>query len=195
MEKESMTLSELAKMLDTTRDKIIYRYKKLPRELWYKSEGIIYIKKDGIESIKADIEKNKKHSKPKETEEENIGNTSVEIFEDQLSKKDIQIAKLQQLLDQQQQLHLQANQRIETLEKEIALNAPKMSPETFYTKNDEIHEKEIKTPEIERERYLMNDEQKTILAYLKENYQVETLADIEQLEMPDKKWWQFWKRA
>ena len=192
-EKDSWTVTEVAELFQTNRDKVLYRVRKLPNDYTYKKDNVIYVKKEGITALTEFFEKKKNGESTEKL---------TELYDKELQTKNEQIAELQtiitqtqKLLDQQQQLHSQANQRIETLEKEIALNAPKMSPEAFYTENDEIHEKEIKTPEIEQEGSLMNDEQKTILAYLKENYRVETLADIEQLEMPDKKWWQFWKRA
>lgn len=191
-EKDSWTVTEVAELFQTNRDKVLYRVRKLPNDYTYKKDNVIYVKKEGITALTEFFEKK---TNGKTTEK------LTELYEKELQTKNEQIAELQtiitqtqKLLDQQQQLHSQANQRIETLEKEIALSAPKTSPEAFYPEKDGIYEKQIKTPEIEREAPLMNDEQKNILAYLKENYQVETLADIEQLEMPDKKWWQFWKR-
>ncbi|MGM0169852.1 hypothetical protein IGI39_004850 [Enterococcus sp. AZ135] len=54
----------------------------------------------------------------------------------QLAVKDEQIEKLQQLLDQQQQLTLQANKQIEKLQEQILLSAPEEKEESEYTKTD-----------------------------------------------------------
>ncbi|WP_143348084.1 DUF536 domain-containing protein, partial [Enterococcus faecalis] len=115
---------------------------------------------------------------------------SSKADKEQLKEKDKQIEKMQKLLDQQQQLHLQANQRIEHLEKQLALEPPK--EETVDKKDEEaIQSYQEKIQELEKQ--VAEDEK--INAELYEEY--ERLSKLEKewnQQATSKKWFQFWKR-
>lgn len=51
----------------------------------------------------------------------NDENSIIDFLHEQLQEKDIQIKQMQKLLDQQQQLTLQANQQIEKLQEQLQL--------------------------------------------------------------------------
>lgn len=52
-----------------------------------------------------------------------VDSTVIDVFKDQLENKDKQIDKLQNLLDQQQQLSLQSNKQIEQLQLQLSNEA------------------------------------------------------------------------
>lgn len=114
----------------------------------------------------------------------------INTLKEQLNKKDIQLEKAQKLLDQQQQLHLQANQRIEHLEKQLAIDPPKEET-TDKKDNGAIQGYQEKIEELEKQ--VAEDEK--INAELYEEY--ERLSKLEKewkQQETNKKWFQFWKR-
>jgi len=66
------------------------------------------------------------------------------ISDEQNNKKDIQIEKLQKLLDQQQILTLQANKKIEELELKNDEQTEKEEDESVSTQNHEVNEAQTK---------------------------------------------------
>ncbi|HIH2552481.1 TPA: DUF536 domain-containing protein, partial [Enterococcus faecium] len=57
-----------------------------------------------------------------ETVTSNDENSIIDFLHEQLQEKDTQIKQMQKLLDQQQQLTLQANQQIEKLQEQLQLS-------------------------------------------------------------------------
>jgi len=96
--------------------------------------------------------------KPKVSENDNFENQDVSevsdlvvilkerlvISDEQNNKKDIQIEKLQKLLDQQQILTLQANKKIKELELKNDEQMEKEQSESFSTQNHEVKEEQTK---------------------------------------------------
>lgn len=70
-----------------------------------------------------------------ETVASNDENSIIDFLHEQLQEKDTQIKQMQKLLDQQQQLTLQANQQIDKLQKQLQLT---------YTEKTESIEKQAK---------------------------------------------------
>lgn len=142
------TIKELADELGVSKDKVKYQLRKLPAKFSYKKGNITYLKNEAITAIRLEL----------------VGNTSgylsgnlstdyllkeIEIQNNYLSEKDKQIENLQnalttqqKLLDQQQQLTLQANKQIEKLQEQLQLTYTKDAPESSTTSVTEENEKE-----------------------------------------------------
>lgn len=114
-----ITIKELAEELDLTKQAIRQHLKNMPSNLQTKKDGnTILLPPEVVEYI---IERTHKKKRPQDT--------STKALIQQITEKDRQIQKLQQLLDQQQKLTLQSNNRAEQLEKEL--------------KKIELHESEV----------------------------------------------------
>ena len=126
------TVKEVAEMLGVTKQTVQYHLKSLPTNYTTKSDkNIIYIKPLGQKALSDKIDKRKQFSVDKETvktdkepTKETVGNDKeIDHFKEQIKEKDQQIAQLlesqkqfQKLIENQQILTLQANQKIEKLE-------------------------------------------------------------------------------
>lgn len=185
-DEEGKTLTALAKELGVSRDKIIYRYKKLPDEDYYKENNTIFLKNSGVQKIVDDLG-DEIRSEVSNSEEEDPLNISFDYLVEQLNKKDEQIDQLQKLIDQQQQLNAEDKKLIKELHHYLSIEAPKDSAET--ESEDENMSEQLK----------QKDEQ---LAHLEEQLkQTETLhkekekleTELSALKQKSKKWYQFWK--
>lgn len=181
------TVKEIADELGVSKQRVMYHVKKLSTKEYEKKDNTIYVSKEGQKAIKAKLtdvlyDSQKKGETDKKSEKL-VDKEYIKTLKEQLEKKDIQLAENQKLLDQQQQLHLQANQRIEYLEKQLALDPPKAE----HSKQEQSDlEERLKALESENKEYeeANND-------FAKVNHQLE-----EQLEeLMAKKWYQFWKRG
>jgi len=126
------TVKEVAEMLGVTKQTVQYHLKSLPTNYTTKSDkNIIYIKPLGQKALSDKIDKRKQFSVDKETvktdkepTKETVGNDKeIAHYKEQIKEKDQQIAQLlesqkqlQKLIENQQVLTLQANQKIEKLE-------------------------------------------------------------------------------
>jgi len=81
-----------------------------------------------------------------ETVASNDENSIIAFLHEQLQEKDTQIKQMQKLLDQQQQLTLQANQQIEKLQEQLQLTYTEESPENKSTVFSEDKEPLNDTP-------------------------------------------------
>ena len=83
-----------------------------------------------------------------ETVASNDENSIIDFLHEQLQEKDTQIKQMQKLLDQQQQLTLQANQQIEKLQEHLQLAYTEETPEdestTILSEETESIEKQSK---------------------------------------------------
>lgn len=105
-----ITIKELAGELDLTKQAIRQHLKTMPSNLQTKKDGnTILLPPEVVAYI---IERTHKKRKPQD-------DTSTKALIQQITEKDRQIQRLQQLLDQQQKLTLQSNNRAEQLEKEL----------------------------------------------------------------------------
>lgn len=75
-----------------------------------------------------------------ETVTSNDENSIIDFLHEQLQEKDTQIKQMQKLLDQQQQLTLQANQQIEKLQEQLQLTYMEESSENESTTLSEATE-------------------------------------------------------
>lgn len=83
-----------------------------------------------------------------ETVTSNDENSIIDFLHEQLQEKDTQLKQMQKLLDQQQQLTLQANQQIEKLQEQLQLTYTEESSEnksTTLSEETESIEKQSKT--------------------------------------------------
>lgn len=142
------TVKEVAEMLGVTKQTVQYHLKSLPTNYTTKSDkNIIYIKPLGQKALSDKIDKRKQFSVDKETvktdkepTKETVGNDKeIAHYKEQIKEKDQQIAQLlesqkqlQKLIENQQVLTLQANQKIEKLEINLneVENEIKLDPES-----------------------------------------------------------------
>lgn len=126
------TVKEVAEMLGVTKQTVQYHLKSLPTNYTTKSDkNIIYIKPLGQKALSDKIDKRKQFSvdkekvkTDKEPTKETVGNDKeIAHYKEQIKEKDQQISQLlesqkqlQKLIENQQVLTLQANQKIEKLE-------------------------------------------------------------------------------
>lgn len=118
----TMTIKELADELGVSKQTVQYHFKSLPANSYTKSDkGVYRLKANGIEILKEKIAPKPTEDSDKEPTKET--DELYSFFSLQLKEKDKQIGELmsgqknlQKLLDQQQQLTLQANIKIKELE-------------------------------------------------------------------------------
>ncbi|MCA9767086.1 MAG: DUF536 domain-containing protein [Carnobacterium sp.] len=128
------TVKQVADMLGVTKQTIQYHLKSLPVNYMEKNDrNIIYIKPLGqkVLSSKISNKKNKSvgketSSNDRETTKETVDKTEIEYLKTLIKEKDQQISQLlesqkqsQRLIENQQVLTLQANQKIEKLELDL----------------------------------------------------------------------------
>lgn len=207
--KETFTIKELSELFEISRQAISKHVDKLDPSLLAKNErGYKVVLRSGVLQLASNLGNQRLLDRLHEYEKDNDKNIYIssknvvvnelldklheenEFLREQLSLKEQNNSNMQKLLDQQQQLHLQANQRIEHLEKQLALEPPK--EETVDKKDEEaIQSYQEKIQELEKQ--VAEDEK--INAELYEEY--ERLSKLEKewnQQTTSKKWFQFWKR-
>jgi predicted transcriptional regulator len=117
--KELKTIKELADELNVSKDKVKYQVRKLPSEFTSKENGITYITSAGIEVIKGNIVGKTPYSKTSESPNDYLVN-QLAFFQKELEKKNNQIEKLHQLLENQQVLNKQTLEDKKQLELEFS---------------------------------------------------------------------------
>jgi len=173
------TIKELADELSVSKHIVKYQVDKLSSDLVLKRNNRLYISVDGQNEVKNLLNISSKNSKKSEEIseefEENIDTKAFlnkELFEE-IIQKNKQIEELhgllnsqQKLLDQQQQLTLQSNKQIESLQQQLLLS----------NQSDEKEEETSDTIETPED-------------------QSETLEETvhEEIKSESQKWWQFWK--
>jgi len=172
------TIKELADELGVSKDKIKYQVRKLPRDLPVKNEGITYLNKTAIKIILDSLPGELPRKAGNDTRvlpTELPSSELVENLKREIESKDYQIKrlldnqdKIQNLLDQQQQLTLQSNKQIEQLQNQLMLLAPKKE-------------------ETEKEETVLENQSQNVDE--KEDLQVE----LDKEDRDEKKWWQFWR--
>ena len=182
METENKTLTQISNELGVSRDKVIYRYKKLPEEDYYKENNTIYIKENGFEKIKEDLKDEITEGEPEDSSE----NPSLDYLIEQLNKKDEQIEKLHKLIDQQQQLNAEDKKLIKELNHHLAIEAPKENSEQEEDSSEDETKNNLTKTLSENAKQLQAIQERLSL--------VESLhADQEKETTTQKKWFQFWK--
>jgi Small-conductance mechanosensitive channel len=187
------TLTQLANELGVSRDKVIYRYKKLPKDAYYKENNTIYIKEEGVQQIIDELgddlnELSTEHAKEGASEEEILSIHHYLI--EQLAKKDEQIDQLQKLIDQQQQLNAEDKKLIKELHQYFALEAPKETTEIKSANEEEPSEAQIKqSEELANQIAKLEEQIKKSEALNQEKERLEQ----ELASLKNKKWYQFWK--
>ena len=185
------TLTQLATELGVSRDKVIYRYKKLPKDAYYKENNTIYIKEAGVQQIIDELgdDLNELSHPEEEVTEQDVLSIHNYLIE-QLTKKDEQIERLQKLIDQQQQLNAEDKKLIKELHQHFALEAPKETTEIKSANEEEPSEEEIKQSEELAQQIAQLEEQIRKSEAL--NQEKERLEQ-ELASLKNKKWYQFWK--
>lgn len=123
-------VSEIAEKLNVTRQGVYYWIKKLDKELkphLYKRDGATVVDDEGLELLKEKMESKEDFTGDSTEEENNSGNASangelldyIETLKNQLNRKDEQIDKLTDLVQNSQVLIRENQQRIEQLEGEV----------------------------------------------------------------------------
>lgn len=183
-----MTVKELADELGITKQKLMYHAKKLNKNQYAIKEGVFHLNDLGIKALK---EKFGTQNSEKNTK--NNGENHIEIITNQLKQKDEQLEKMQKLLDQQQQLHLQANQRIEMLEKQLSLEEPKTQSQGEVVSKEELEKLEENRQELLKSIDFQSKEINALHEARKEDEIINEELFNELKRLTDKKWFQFWK--
>lgn len=186
-EETKKTLTQLANELNVSRDKIIYRYKKLPEEDYFKENNTIYLLNSGIQKIVDDLGDDIKENQ-EENDAESQVNPSFDYLIDQLSRKDEQIDQLHKLVDQQQQLNAEDKKIIKELRQYSSIEAPK-EEDTDTKKEEEVDEK-LQQKDEQLMQLKEQLQQTETMQQEKEALESE-LASLKQQK--NKKWYQFWK--
>lgn len=176
------TLTQLANELNVSRDKIIYRYKKLPEEDYFKENNTIYLLNSGIQKIIDDLGDDIKEDE--EDAEETQVNPSFDYLVEQLSKKDEQIDQLHKLVDQQQQLNAEDKKLIKEMHQYLSLEAPKEENSSEEDLDEKLQQKDEQLTQLKEQ--LQQTE-----ALHQEKEALET--ELASLKQKNKKWYQFWK--
>lgn len=184
---EEVTLLDLSKELGVTKAAINQKLTKEDKEKYLVKVGNKYIVNElGLKAIrsmfdnKKTAKKTSKNEKQNEKQNEKLLDSIMQSNNEQLKEKDKQIAKLQSLLDQQQQLSLNDKKRIETLERQLVLEPQKEVKEDNEETRRAIFEKDERIKELE----LQVEEDERINAELYEAWE----------KLSKKKWYQFWKK-
>ncbi|MCH1672942.1 DUF536 domain-containing protein [Enterococcus faecalis] len=197
------TIKQLADELNISKRKVAYQVNKLSTDLYYKKDNIVYIKNAGIKEITSNLSDTgsvQKSNNEQQIVQSQIVVSQLDKKDRQLEIKDEQIATLQKLLDQQQQLSLQAQQRVEKLEKQLAIEPPKDQEQTDQELESwQISEYETKIKSLENNLEETKEElqeRDKVMRYLKQEYDIDSLDDLVEFAEGDstRKWWQFWRR-
>lgn len=184
-EENGKTLTQLANELGVSRDKIIYRYKKLPKDHYFKENNTIYIKEVGVQQIIEELGDDIGELTP--SEQSSAPSIDAYLIE-QLNKKDEQIEQLQKLIDQQQQLNAEDKKLIKELHQFFALEAPK-EKETPLPEEDTEVVKETEDHSYQEQLAKLEEQ----LAKAEKLNAEKALLEKELADLKQKKWFQFWK--
>lgn len=206
------TVKEIADELNVSKQKIMYHIKKLDEKKYQKKDNTIYINQSGIEEIYQKLKYKKTSSKKTPKSDSLVAKKYIDILEQQLIQKDKQLEENQKLLDQQQKLQLQSNQRIEKLEEQLTLGihikSQKEMSSTEQEKmdkgieqlkkelekaNDEIDQHQAKLAEKEKQ---IEEDEKINKEWSESNEELEKENERLKMELEkvqSKKWFQFWK--
>ncbi|WP_213472934.1 Lrp/AsnC family transcriptional regulator, partial [Lactiplantibacillus pentosus] len=105
-----LTYKELAERLGVKKDTVIYRARKLPADNIIKKNNKNYLTEAAVKTITNEIKKQQQAS-----------HNATDLLAEQLTKKDEQIAQLQKLLDQQQQLTANLQTRLDDTQKQLTI--------------------------------------------------------------------------
>ena len=159
---ELITIKELADSLNLPKSKISYQVSKLDSDLIIKKGGINYIKKEGQSLIKEAFKSELSVVMP---HDEN-SKREIKLLKEQLESKDSQITQLHRLLDQQQQLTLQSNHQIETLQMQLVESVENAHPaidiskfrESLEDQHEEIEQLKLTLEEKREENQILKHE-------------------------------------
>lgn len=193
--KVSKTIKELADEIGVSKQKVAYHVKKLDEKQYTRIDKTIYINTEGEKSIKKKLKADSSNGNNTHSTSSKVDEKYIETLKNQLLKKDEQIQVLldnqkkeHSLIDQQQQLHQQANQRIEKLEQQLALEAPKKMKDSPTSQELELQAEKLKRKEAEI---------KKLKAEVEELDHANNLwyeQDQERKKQENaKKWFQFWR--
>ena len=182
---ETLTIRELSELFGMSRQAMRKHVDNLDKQHISKNpRGYKVVSYLGVLSLADNLGRNelsaklsqqeKIHEKDYKTNDYEVASKLSARLSQQLAVKDEQIEKLQQLLDQQQQLTLQANKQIDKLQEQILLLAPENKEDPEETSEDESQI---------IDKFDNNKESST---KKKEPYVFDSIKNR-------KKWWQFWK--
>ena len=134
------TVKEIADELGVSKQRVMYHVKKLSTKEYQKKDNTIYINEVGQRAIKSKFEDLTDDKQTDKKNENLVDKEYINTLKEQLNKKDIQLEKAQKLLDQQQQLTLQANKQIEKLQEQLQLTYTEEAPENDSTTLSEATE-------------------------------------------------------
>lgn len=145
---ETLTIRELSEIFGMSRQAMRKHVDNLDKQYISKNpRGYKVVSYPGVLSLADNLGRNelsaqlsqqeKTHQKYYKNNDSGVVSKLSAGLSQQLAVKDEQIEKLQQLLDQQQQLTLQANKQIEKLQEQILLLAPENKDEPEETIGDE----------------------------------------------------------
>ncbi len=113
------TIKQIADELGIKKDKVKYQVGKLPSNLLVKKGNTLYIKNNGIKRLYEIFDIQSIEKKTENFTDFSHLEKTIELLENQLIQKDKQIDSLLVKLDQEQQLHLLSNQKVNVLELEL----------------------------------------------------------------------------
>lgn len=122
-----LTYKELADKLGVKKEVIKYRASKLPKGFIIQKEGTNYLTENAVRSLTETI-KGLNHEAAPKTEH----NQAYDLLVEQLAIKDTQIEKLQQLLDQQQQLTASLQTRLDDTQKQLTTVEAQKHPKHWW---------------------------------------------------------------
>ncbi|WP_313631712.1 DUF536 domain-containing protein [Enterococcus devriesei] len=182
---ETLTIRELSEIFGMSRQAMRKHVDNLDKQYISKNpRGYKVVNYPGVLSLADNLGRNElsaQLSQQEKTHQKDYKNNDSEVvsklsagLSQQLAVKDEQIEKLQQLLDQQQQLTLQANKQIEKLQEQILLSA---------------------SEEEEDPEETVGDQSQMIAKFRKIEESQKEDAEHEETDLfiKHKKWWQFWK--
>lgn len=160
-QQETFTIKELAALFKMSRQAISKHIDKLDPSLIAKNErGYKIVLRSGVLQLARNLGNEKLHDRLHAIEQNNEKKADItvknevanglliqlreenEFLREQLTLKEQNNSHIQKLLDQQQQLTLQANKQIEKLQEQLQLTYTKDAPESSTTSVTEENEKE-----------------------------------------------------
>ncbi|MDU6310818.1 MAG: hypothetical protein E6572_13510 [Enterococcus faecalis] len=210
MKNEYRSIKETADYLGISRQSVYSKLSKMTdnERLKFTKNGQgdkMLLNSDGVEFIRNKTQK--KTVKKMSIDSKSLQEHLQPFYVEQMQLKDQQIENLQsslkeshKLLDQQQQLSLQAQQRVEQLEKQLALEPPKDQEQTKQELESwQIAEYETKIKSLESNLEETKEdlqERDKVMRYLKQEYDIDSLDDLVEFAEGEntRKWWQFWRR-
>ena len=206
------TIKEIADEIGVSKQKVAYHVKKLDEKQYTRKDKTIYINADGENAIKKRLKVNNNNKKSTSSSDYNVDKEYINTLKKQIEIKDEQIKETQKLLSQQQELQLQANQRIKSLEELQSLESPKTTTSNLAhddfellkkakeqlkkdldKANDEIEQHQAKLAEKEKQ---LEEDEKINKEWSESNEELEKENERLKMELEkvqSKKWFKFWK--